>query len=43
MQAAVASALQKGLFGQMLQQIWVLFDEMDMLVERFQSEGKDVQ
>lgn len=38
-QAAVASALQKGLFGQMLQQIWVLFDEMDMLVERFQSEG----
>jgi len=39
MMKAVEKALQDGLFGQMLQQFAVLFEQMDMLVERFHSGG----
>ena len=38
---AVEKALQDGLFGQMLQQFAVLFEQMDMLVERFHSGGRN--
>lgn len=41
MMKAVEKALQDGLFGQMLQQFAVLFEQMDMLVERFHSGGRN--